>query len=150
MGCIRRVGWRAAAIAAIATGLSCGSVLAHPAPVFAQQAVQADVSANGSFQIDRSYPRYDSQPNSGYDDSLTTNAENSFVGFEGQGYLLVRSAQPDAYRLYVNGKGVSLAGSQANVWNKVDISDVTVNGNNILQVSRITPDENLGDRKSVV
>lgn len=146
MGCIRRVGWRAAAIAAIATGLSCGSVLAHPSPVFAQQAVQADVSANGSFQIDRSYPRYDSQPNSGYDDSLTTNAENSFVGFEGQGYLLVRSAQPDAYRLYVNGKGVSLAGSQANVWNKVDISDVTVNGNNILQVSRITPDEDLGSK----
>ncbi len=68
-------------------------------------------------------------------DSLVTNQLNSFVCFAGQARLRVLS--PQSFMLFVNGHQVPTDKLDGSSWNQIDISDVTVNGDNRLQVSTV-------------
>ena len=73
------------------------------------------------------------------DDSLALNAMCSFLGFHGQGYLLVKvKEEVETFKIYVNGvkiDGSLLVGKEC----EVDISSIAVDGMNTLQVSNIKP-----------
>lgn len=76
----------------------------------------------------------------GYDQSLVTNATRTFIGFERQGTLLVRTSHPEAFRVFVNGAPVSLDGVSGEGWQAANIAGATVNGDNYLQVSCLDQD----------
>lgn len=96
---------------------------------------------DGGFQLDLSFPVLPGEK--GFDPSLATGLARVFVGFEGQGELLVRCPRPEEFRIFVNGREVALPGTDANAatrdgaagaWAGIDISALTTNGDNQLLV----------------
>ncbi|EGO2574260.1 penicillin binding protein PBP4B, partial [Enterococcus faecalis] len=50
---------------------------------------------------------------------------------------LLKSNELNAFDIFINNKKVEFDGGKNNQWNKVDISNLTINGNNKIQVSQI-------------
>ncbi len=74
------------------------------------------------------------------DDTLAMNSLYSFDGYADQGELYVTLAQGvTGLRLFVNNAEVDTSIMRGGNTYKVDISDLTVNGTNTVQVSAITP-----------
>ena len=74
------------------------------------------------------------------DDTLAMNSLYSFDGYADQGELYVTLAQGvTSLRLFVNNAEVDTSAMQGGSTYKVDISGLTVNGTNTVQVSAITP-----------
>ena len=92
-------------------------------------------SVDGTFQYEKVFPVLND--NEAFDDSLVTNQLNSFVCFAGQGTVYVKSSEPQSFALFVNGHQVPTDKLDSSSWNQIDISDVTVNGDNRLQVSTV-------------
>ena len=92
-------------------------------------------SVDGTFQYEKVFPVANSDD--AFDDSLVTNQLNSFVCFAGQGAVYVKSSEPQSFALFVNGHQVPTDKLDGSSWNQIDISDVTVNGDNRLQVSTV-------------
>ena len=90
---------------------------------------------DGTFQYEKVFPIANSDD--AFDDSLVTNQLNSFVCFAGQGTVYVKSSEPQSFALFVNGHQVPTDKLDGSSWNQIDISDVTVNGDNRLQVSTV-------------
>jgi len=91
----------------------------------------------GSYQVSQSYPiKADDEA---FDSSLLTNQVQTFHGYTGQGKLLLRTNDSEAFEIYVNGEQV-LANLLDNTWQQVDISELTKNGDNDLQVSQVEND----------
>ncbi len=76
------------------------------------------------------------------DDTLAMNSMYSFKGYHGQGSLYVKAAdEVIKFRMYVNGVPVKTSKIKpGKIW-KIDISSVTVNGENTIQVSNISPSD---------
>ncbi len=113
----------AAAGSSSAAGASSGSVTETALP---QQGWQAQVT----------FPDW-----AGYvDDTLAMNSLYSFDGYADQGELYVTLASGvTSLRLFVNNAEVDTSAMKGGSTYKVDISDLTVNGTNTVQVSAITP-----------
>lgn len=92
-------------------------------------------SVDGTFQYEKVFPVLND--NEAFDDSLVTNQLNSFVCFAGQGTIYVKSSEAQSFALFVNGHQVPTDKLDGSSWNQIDISDVTVNGDNRLQVSTV-------------
>ncbi|WP_294535788.1 penicillin binding protein PBP4B [uncultured Pseudoflavonifractor sp.] len=74
------------------------------------------------------------------DDTLAMNSLYSFDGYADQGELYVTlAAGVTSLRLFVNNAEVDTSAMKGGSTYKVDISDLTVNGTNTVQVSAITP-----------
>ena len=74
------------------------------------------------------------------DDTLAMNGLYSFTCFSGQGEIYVTpAAGVESFRLFVNNAEIDTSAMEAGSTWKVDISDVTVDGTNTVQVSAITP-----------
>ena len=74
------------------------------------------------------------------DDTLAMNSLYSFDGYADQGELYVTLAKDvTSLRLFVNNAEVDTSAMKGGSTYKVDISDLTVNGTNTVQVSAITP-----------
>ena len=74
------------------------------------------------------------------DDTLAMNSLYSFDGYADQGELYVTLASGvTSLRLFVNNAEVDTSAMKGGSTYKVDISDLTVNGTNTVQVSAITP-----------
>lgn len=95
--------------------------------------VTQGVHADGGFQLDLSFPTLADDDT--FDDSLITNATATFLGFSGQGAVLVKTKSPDSFKLYINGSELPLDQVKADSWASIDISDITLDGNNRLQAS---------------
>ena len=113
----------AAAGSSSAAGASSGAVTETALP---QQGWQAQVT----------FPDW-----AGYvDDTLAMNSLYSFDGYADQGALYVTLASGvTSLRLFVNNAEVDTSAMKGGSTYKVDISDLTVNGTNTVQVSAITP-----------
>lgn len=76
------------------------------------------------------------------DDTLLMNSIYSFKGYKGQGTLYVTCNNLQSAKLFVNGKQVDLSGLCRNSGKtyQMDISRLTVNGTNTVQVNGCTPD----------
>lgn len=96
-------------------------------------AVKNGVEADGGYQLDKTFPVL--ADNDSFDDSLITNAMDTFIGFENQGVVLVNASKPESFKLFVNGNELPLDKVDADSWAEIDISGITANGNNRLQVS---------------
>ena len=73
------------------------------------------------------------------DDTLAMNSMLSFRGWHGQGTVWISvSDEVESFALYINGHRLDTAPFSAGIW-KVDISDLTVDGVNTLQLSNILP-----------
>ena len=92
-------------------------------------------SVDGTFQYEKVFPVLND--NEAFDDSLVTNQLNSFVCFAGQGTVYVKSSEPQSFAFFVNGHQVPTDKLDGSSWNQIDISDVTINGDNRLQVSTV-------------
>ena len=101
--------------------------------------ITSGANPDGTFQLDKTYPVKPDDAN--VDDHirklLVTAQMDTFVGYEGQGSLLIRSDSPRDFALYVNGVSVSLSTVATSTWSTVDISEATLTGDNRLQVSAI-------------
>ncbi len=74
------------------------------------------------------------------DDTLAMNSLYSFTCFSGQGELYVTpEAEVSSFRLFVNNAEVNTEGMRAGSTYRLDISDLTVDGTNTIQVSAVTP-----------
>ncbi len=74
------------------------------------------------------------------DDTLAMNSLYSFTCFSGQGEIYVSPAEGvESFRLFVNNAEIDTSAMKAGSTWKVDISGVTVDGTNTIQVSAITP-----------
>lgn len=74
------------------------------------------------------------------DDTLVMNSLYSFTGFSGQGALYVTVAEGvTGFRMFVNNAEVDAAAMTAGGTWKLDISDLSVDGTNTIQVTNITP-----------
>lgn len=133
------------ACAALVAALALGSFvsiegLQRPRIILAENENKADDSLKGTFQVEQKFPIEEKDQNPDFDTwSLLNNITRKFYGFAGQGLVYVRSSDANKFRLYVNGKQVSLKPVSANEWTKVSIAKFTKNGNNSLQVSSNLP-----------
>ena len=76
------------------------------------------------------------------DDTLAMNSMYSFAGYRGQGRLYVKVADDvKKFRMYVNGIPVKTSKIKPGKFWTIDISTVTVNGENTIQVSNIVPSD---------
>lgn len=118
------------------TGVESGGAVADNK---AAGSVTNGVKADGSYQLDKTFPVL--ADSDAFDDSLITNAMDTFIGFEKQGSLLVNATDPSKFKIFVNGTTVALDDIEKDDWALIDISSITVNGNNRLQVSGIDADK---------
>ncbi|MDN6128692.1 MAG: penicillin binding protein PBP4B [Tetragenococcus halophilus] len=88
----------------------------------------------GSYQLSQSYPI--PATDEAFDSSLLTNQMETFYGYKGQGQLLIKTNDKEAFKIYVNGQEI-FADLSNKKWQQIDISDFTKNGDNNLQVSRV-------------
>nr|WP_258039153.1 penicillin binding protein PBP4B [Tetragenococcus halophilus] len=91
-------------------------------------------SPKGSYQLSQSYPI--PATDEAFDSSLLTNQMETFYGYKGQGQLLIKTNDKEAFKIYVNVQEI-FADLSNKKWQQIDISDFTKNGDNNLQVSRV-------------
>ncbi len=105
-------------------------------PAFAASGTQSVTLPDQDWQGAVTFPDW-----KGYvDDTLAMNSLYSFTGFRGQGTLYVNPAEGvTGFRLFVNNAEVDTSDMRAGRTWKVDISGLTVDGTNTIQVSAITP-----------
>ena len=123
-------------------GIACLIILAGLLNVHAFCAEAAPVRTelpDAGWQAQVTFPDW-----KGYtDDTLALNCTCSFYGYHGQGVLYVQpSKKTTDFKLYLNGRLIDttgMTGSDDASAYKIDISDLTRNGENTLQVSNITP-----------
>lgn len=96
---------------------------------------KVDSIEQGSWQAIVSFPDW-----KGYvDDTLAMNAMYSFDGYKEQGELYITvSSEVEEFELFVNNKKVDTKSMKDGIY-KIDISNLTVNGQNTIQVSNIQP-----------
>ena len=81
------------------------------------------------------------------DDTLAMNSMYSFFGYHGQGCIYIQAEEEVTdFRMYVNGNPLDTEGMIGGEMIPVDISSLTVNGRNTVQISNILP----GDRSGAV
>ncbi len=91
--------------------------------------------ADGDYQLSTTFPLDINDDE--FDSSLLTNQMVSFNGYEDQGTLLVKSKSFDDYEIFINGNEIIPESTIApDGWSSIDISNITVNGDNKLQVSQ--------------
>ena len=74
------------------------------------------------------------------DNTLAMNSMYSFYGCHGQGTILVQAKKEvTGFRMYVNGQPMETSGLTGGKPVSVDISDLTVDGRNTIQISNIIP-----------
>ena len=110
--------------------------LAAPALAASAGGPQAVALPSQEWQVQVTFPDW-----AGYvDDTLAMNSLYSFTGFRDQGVLYVTPDQNvTSFRLFVNNAEVSTSAMKAGRTWKVDISKLTVDGTNTVQVSAVTP-----------
>ena len=74
------------------------------------------------------------------DDTLAMNSMYSFFGYHGQGMLYLKTKEEVTdFRMYVNGIPVDTEGMAGGKVNSIDLSALTKDGENTLQISNIRP-----------
>lgn len=100
----------------------------------ATQAEEEGFNADGTYQLDLAYPVTSDSDN--FDDSLITNQLHRFKAYEGQGHIWIKADDTSDFQLFINQQLIDLEQADGSDWQKVDISDLTVNGQNAIQINR--------------
>lgn len=94
--------------------------------------VMAATTLKEGYQLSQTFPLSTKE----FDSSLVTNQIRKFNSYEGQGNLRLKTNDPQAFKIYVNGNNVT-ANLKKDSWKNVNISGLTRNGSNDLQVSQV-------------
>ena len=122
------------AAAAVLAGCAAGKEPGEPVPVKTAEAVRADTLPSCSWQTDVRFPDWQGRRNGNY----ASNDRLSFYCFSRQGELYVQSEDGCTdFTLYVNDRQVNTDAAKDGTLCRVDLSEVTQNGRNTLQVSDI-------------
>ena len=82
------------------------------------------------------FPDWKGQP----DDTLAMNCMYSFFGYHGQGTVYIQTKpEVTAFRMYINGKRIDTASLRGGECFSVDVSGMTKDGENTVQISNIIP-----------
>ena len=95
---------------------------------------EIDGIPDGTWQAERSFP-----DQAGYvDDTLAMNSMYSFDGFSGQGKIYLEVDEGvESFSLFVNNRMIDTFGLAGGTSYELDISEISVNGTNTIQVSGI-------------
>ena len=120
--------------AAVLAGCTAAKDPEEPVPEKSAAAVRAEALPDCSWQTDVRFPDWQGRRNGNY----ASNDRLSFYGFRGQGELYVQSEDGcTGFTLYVNDRAVNVEAAQDGALCRADLSEVTQNGRNTLQVSDI-------------
>ena len=120
--------------AAVLAGCTAAKDPEEPVPEKSAAAVRAEALPGCSWQTDVRFPDWQGRRNGNY----AANDRLSFYGFRGQGELYVQSEDGcTGFTLYVNDRAVNVEAAQDGALCRADLSEVTQNGRNTLQVSDI-------------
>lgn len=90
---------------------------------------------SGDFQVNETFPISENDTKPNFDTwSMLDNQQRRFYGFKGQGSLWVKTASLKSH-LFINGKSLSLKKMKAGQWARLNIGDLTRNGQNVIQVN---------------
>lgn len=89
----------------------------------------------GEYQFEKTFPIKTTDDK--FDDSLLTNQVDTFYGYSDQGKILLKCENILDFKVFINGIELKINNFSSNDWNVVDISSITVNGNNKIQVSKV-------------
>lgn len=89
----------------------------------------------GEYQFEKTFPIKTTDDK--FDDSLLTNQVDTFYGYSDQGKILLKCENILDFKIFINGIELKINNFSSNDWNVVDISSITVNGNNKIQVSKV-------------
>ncbi|MDF7683262.1 penicillin binding protein PBP4B [Lactobacillus sp. ESL0679] len=87
----------------------------------------------GAFQVNAIYP--EKVPLANVATALLNNQMQYFTSYQGQGELDILLEKPVDLSLFINGQEISLAQLPVKVWLALDLSKLTVNGRNKLQLA---------------
>lgn len=122
--------------AVILTGVVATQTSNNQKPTVVKAATIQSLAPAGQYQIDQSFPINEKDDNPDFDTwSLLNNITRKFYGFKGQGNVWIYSNNPNKFNLHINGKNVKLSNVKKGAWVKLNISKLTKNGNNSLQLS---------------
>ncbi len=107
-----------------------------PSGTIPQTAVQVFSGETGGMQYDVTFPVDGKKMST----ALAVNDMKTFWGYQGQGYIYLTAEGAASAEIFVNGAAVSLGGGLQSGAVKVDISGVTRNGANTIQVVNVKPD----------
>ena len=86
----------------------------------------------GSYQLDCTVPIQIEDEK--FDNSILTNSFYRFIAYQNQGSLLIKSDDISEFKLFVNGEEAKVTDVPTQTWVKLDISSLTQNGTNYLQI----------------
>ena len=96
-------------------------------------------SPQGQYQLDIVYPV--DVDDDQFDNSFVVNQLNRFTAYEGHGYIWVKSDDIGRSQIFINNQLINTMGEDFSNWRKIDISEVTVDGDNRIQINRIDAGE---------
>ena len=95
----------------------------------------------GEYQFEKTFPIKTTDDK--FDDSLLTNQVDTFYGYSDQGKILLKCENILDFKIFINGIELKINNFSSNDWNVVDISSITVNGNNKIQVSKVNAESKI-------
>lgn len=107
-----------------------------PSGMLPQTAVQEFSGETGGLQYDVTFPVDGKKLST----ALAINDMKTFLGYEGQGYIYLTSEGAASAEIFINGAALALGTGLPAGMVKVDISSVTRNGSNTIQVVNVKPD----------
>lgn len=96
--------------------------------------VETMQTPEGTYQLELNYPINIEEDS--FDDSFITNQLNRFTAYQGQGYVWLKSEDLQNFQLFINGQRVEGLDYGKTDWQQVDISKLTVNGENSIQMTQ--------------
>ncbi|MCR4907462.1 MAG: serine hydrolase, partial [Lachnospiraceae bacterium] len=117
------------------TTLAIGFVIAEAAPEKTPAVgITGDEIPESEWQLDVSFPDWKGDPSSTY----AINNCVGFTGYSGQGKVYLECDKDvSGFDLFVNGKGIDVSAAEAGKQYSADISPLTVNGINTIQLSNL-------------
>lgn len=101
--------------------------------------IETKKDVQGQYQFEQAFP-IEVTDEEYFDDSLLTNQMTTFLGYSDQGTILLKSENIANFKVFINGNEVKMDNANNSVWNSIDISEITINGNNKVQVSKVKGD----------
>lgn len=101
--------------------------------------IETKKDVQGQYQFEQAFP-IEVTDEEYFDDSLLTNQMTTFLSYSDQGTILLKSENIANFKVFINGNEVKMDNANNSVWNSIDISEITINGNNKVQVSKVKGD----------
>lgn len=111
-----------------------GQLTAVSAQEIQESNIEEIEEPTGQYQVDISYPLEVNDED--FDQSLVGNQLNRFTAYQGQGYIWIKSESANNSQIFINNQLINIQEDHSD-WQKVDISQLTIDGDNTIQINRL-------------